>query len=136
MCGWLAWLFSSGSTAGSDFFTLMVPLSPGGSPGGVFAAAPAPVIGTTPTSAASTTNDILETVRPMFSSPAVRPPTGRCPPLPIRPHTFRNLEVPQRVVRLPPMPAPTLPPGLRHEVTYQVPANKTVPNLYPEAEDV
>jgi fluoroacetyl-CoA thioesterase len=33
------------------------------------------------------------------------------------------------------MPAPTLQPGLRHEFTYQVPANKTVPNLYPEAED-
>ena len=33
------------------------------------------------------------------------------------------------------MPAPTLQPGLRHEFTYRVPANKTVPNLYPEAED-
>jgi fluoroacetyl-CoA thioesterase len=33
------------------------------------------------------------------------------------------------------MPAPTLQPGLRHEFTYRVPPNKTVPNLYPEAED-
>jgi fluoroacetyl-CoA thioesterase len=33
------------------------------------------------------------------------------------------------------MPAPTLQPGLRHQFTYQVPSNKTVPNLYPEAED-
>jgi len=33
------------------------------------------------------------------------------------------------------MPAPTLRPGLRHEFTYTVPANKTVPNLYPEAGD-
>src|SRR5918992_6042184 len=32
------------------------------------------------------------------------------------------------------MPAPTLQPGLRHEFTYNVPPNKTVPNLYPEAE--
>ena len=33
------------------------------------------------------------------------------------------------------MPAPTLQPGLRHEFTYQVPANKTVPHLYPESSD-
>lgn len=33
------------------------------------------------------------------------------------------------------MPAPTLQPGLRHEFIYTVPPNKTVPNLYPEAED-
>lgn len=33
------------------------------------------------------------------------------------------------------MPAPTLHAGLRHEFTYTVPADKTVPNLYPEAED-
>ena len=35
----------------------------------------------------------------------------------------------------PTMPAPTLQPGLRHEFTYRVPPDKTVPNLYPEAED-
>jgi fluoroacetyl-CoA thioesterase len=33
------------------------------------------------------------------------------------------------------MPAPTLQPGLRHEFTYRVPPDKTVPKLYPEAED-
>jgi fluoroacetyl-CoA thioesterase len=33
------------------------------------------------------------------------------------------------------MPASTLQPGLRHEFTYRVPPDKTVPNLYPEAED-
>ena len=33
------------------------------------------------------------------------------------------------------MPAPTLQPGLRHRFTYRVPPNKTVPHLYPEAED-
>jgi fluoroacetyl-CoA thioesterase len=33
------------------------------------------------------------------------------------------------------VPAPTLQPGLRHEFTYKVPANKTVPHLYPEAPD-
>src|SRR5207248_3715955 len=33
------------------------------------------------------------------------------------------------------MPAPTLQPGLRHRFTYRVPPNKTVPNLYSEAED-
>jgi fluoroacetyl-CoA thioesterase len=33
------------------------------------------------------------------------------------------------------MPAPTLQPGLRHQFSYRVPPNKTVPNLYPEAED-
>jgi fluoroacetyl-CoA thioesterase len=33
------------------------------------------------------------------------------------------------------MPAPTLQPGLRHQFTYRVPPEKTVPNLYPEAPD-
>jgi fluoroacetyl-CoA thioesterase len=33
------------------------------------------------------------------------------------------------------MPALTLQPGLRHEFRYRVPPDKTVPNLYPEAED-
>src|SRR5213082_762184 len=33
------------------------------------------------------------------------------------------------------MPAPTLQPGLRHRFTYRVPPDKTVPNLYSEAED-
>ena len=33
------------------------------------------------------------------------------------------------------MPAPTLQPGLRHEFTYRVPPDKTVPHLYPEAPD-
>ena len=33
------------------------------------------------------------------------------------------------------MPASSLQPGLRHEFAYEVPPNKTVPNLYPEAED-
>jgi fluoroacetyl-CoA thioesterase len=33
------------------------------------------------------------------------------------------------------MPAATLQPGLRHKFTYTVPPDKTVPNLYPEAED-
>ena len=33
------------------------------------------------------------------------------------------------------MPAPTLRPGLRHQFTYQVPPEKTVPHLYPEAPD-
>ena len=33
------------------------------------------------------------------------------------------------------MPAPTLQAGLRHEFTYRVTPNKTVPNLYPEATD-
>lgn len=33
------------------------------------------------------------------------------------------------------MPAPTLQPGLRHQFTYKVPSDKTVPNLYPEATD-
>jgi fluoroacetyl-CoA thioesterase len=33
------------------------------------------------------------------------------------------------------MPAPTLQPGLRHEFTYTVPPDKTVPHLYPEATD-
>ena len=33
------------------------------------------------------------------------------------------------------MPAPTLQPGLRHRFSYRVPPNKTVPSLYPEAED-
>jgi fluoroacetyl-CoA thioesterase len=33
------------------------------------------------------------------------------------------------------MPAATLQPGLRHEFTYKVPPDKTVPKLYPEAED-
>ena len=33
------------------------------------------------------------------------------------------------------MPADTLQPGLRHTFTYRVPPSKTVPNLYPEAED-
>jgi fluoroacetyl-CoA thioesterase len=33
------------------------------------------------------------------------------------------------------MPADSLRPGLRHQFTYQVPADKTVPNLYPEAPD-
>ena len=31
------------------------------------------------------------------------------------------------------MPAPTLKPGLRHEFTYTVPAERTVPHLYPDA---
>jgi fluoroacetyl-CoA thioesterase len=31
------------------------------------------------------------------------------------------------------VPAPTLQPGLRHEFTYRVPPDNTVPNLYPEA---
>lgn len=31
------------------------------------------------------------------------------------------------------MPAPTLRPGLRHELTYPVPADKTVPRLYPDS---
>src|SRR5688572_13091430 len=79
MCGWLAFLLAFGSAAGSDFFTLMVPLFPGGSPGGVFAAAPAPVTGTNPTTATSSSSDILETARLIVPSPAVRPPTGRCP---------------------------------------------------------
>ena len=30
---------------------------------------------------------------------------------------------------------PTLKPGLTHRFTYQVPANKTVPHLYPEVAD-
>src|SRR5688572_12327843 len=34
------------------------------------------------------------------------------------------------------MAAPTLRPGLTHRFTYVVPASKTVPNLYPEAEDL
>ena len=33
------------------------------------------------------------------------------------------------------MPAPTLQPGLRHEFTFKVPPDKTVPHLYPEATD-
>ena len=33
------------------------------------------------------------------------------------------------------MPAATLQPGLRHQFTYRVPPNKTVPHLYPEARD-
>ena len=33
------------------------------------------------------------------------------------------------------MPAPTLQPGLRHEFTYRVPVEKTVPHLYPESPD-
>lgn len=33
------------------------------------------------------------------------------------------------------MPAPTLQPGLRHQFTYRVPPEKTVPRLYPEAPD-
>jgi fluoroacetyl-CoA thioesterase len=33
------------------------------------------------------------------------------------------------------MPAPTLRPGLRHQFTYKVPPDKTVPHLYPEAAD-
>ena len=33
------------------------------------------------------------------------------------------------------MPAPTLQPGLRHEFTYRVPPDKTVPHLYPESPD-
>ena len=33
------------------------------------------------------------------------------------------------------MPAPTLQPGLRHQFTYRVPPDKTVPHLYPEAPD-
>ncbi|HEV7536669.1 MAG TPA: thioesterase family protein [Acidimicrobiia bacterium] len=33
------------------------------------------------------------------------------------------------------MPAATLQPGLRHRFTYPVPPSKTVPNLYPEADD-
>lgn len=33
------------------------------------------------------------------------------------------------------MPAPTLQPGLRHQFTYRVPPEKTVPHLYPEAPD-
>jgi len=48
---------------------------------------------------------------------------------------FRNLEVSQAGDTLVHMPAPTLQPGLRHEFRYTVPANKTVPNLYPEAGD-
>ena len=34
------------------------------------------------------------------------------------------------------MAAPTLQPGLTHRFTYEVPTSKTVPNLYPEAEDL
>jgi fluoroacetyl-CoA thioesterase len=30
---------------------------------------------------------------------------------------------------------PSLKPGLTHRLTYRVPANKTVPHLYPEADD-
>ena len=33
------------------------------------------------------------------------------------------------------MPAPTLQAGLRHSFTYRVPADKTVPHLYPESPD-
>jgi fluoroacetyl-CoA thioesterase len=33
------------------------------------------------------------------------------------------------------MPAPSLQPGLRHEFTYRVPPDKTVPHLYPESPD-
>ncbi len=33
------------------------------------------------------------------------------------------------------MSAPTLQPGLRHQFTYRVPTEKTVPHLYPEAPD-
>ena len=33
------------------------------------------------------------------------------------------------------MSAPTLQPGLRHQFTYRVPPDKTVPHLYPEAPD-
>jgi fluoroacetyl-CoA thioesterase len=33
------------------------------------------------------------------------------------------------------MSAPTLQPGLRHQFTYRVPPDKTVPHLYPEAAD-
>jgi fluoroacetyl-CoA thioesterase len=33
------------------------------------------------------------------------------------------------------MSAPTLQPGLRHQFTYRVPRDKTVPHLYPEAPD-
>jgi fluoroacetyl-CoA thioesterase len=33
------------------------------------------------------------------------------------------------------MPAPTLQAGLRHEFRYRVPADKTVPHLYPESPD-
>lgn len=33
------------------------------------------------------------------------------------------------------MPAESLQPGLRHEFTYRVPPDKTVPHLYPEADD-
>jgi fluoroacetyl-CoA thioesterase len=53
--------------------------------------------------------------------------------LPDRP--FWKLEVSQAPVTLVHMPEPTLQPGLTHEFTYTVPADKTVPHLYPEATD-
>ena len=34
------------------------------------------------------------------------------------------------------MPADTLKPGLRHEFTYRVPEDKTVPHLFPEAPEL
>jgi len=34
------------------------------------------------------------------------------------------------------VPAHTLRPGLRHEFTYRVPQNRTVPHLYPEAPEL